>query len=67
MSECVNSGMHINEGDTLIEVPDDWDGGIPWPEFRATCPMCLLEVMLTEMCAHGPTVGFHWPKHEVPA
>ena len=48
MATCINSHTHINEGDALIEAPDDWVGGLSdSSELRAECSMCVEQVCLS--------------------
>lgn len=60
---CINSARHIEEGEALLDVVDDWQGelaGINGVE----CPMCL-QFVKVNLCAHTKSVGFHYGEHTV--
>ena len=62
VTACISSGMHIQEGETLVEVPDGWAGELV--DIFAECPMCSSRLRLTVLCTCGSVLGFHWPEHD---
>jgi len=56
MSACINSGLHIEEGEVLVEIP----------AYTVTCSMCGATVNLN-LCVDKNQIGFHYKDHEMQA